>query len=158
MISSWERAELLALVYEMLFGFLSLSYMVSGFRCGTSFYRFMIFAFFFSLWLIKRIVWLKYLTLLLMMIYMLLKSIWNSIHLKMSLNVTMRYYFCGLFVVIYVSCLFMLCCLVCSLQPCDRLLEKSWPLGSFVCCALCVLLLSHFVSQVRFGSTWLYVF
>ena len=33
--------------------------------------------------------------------------------------------------VIYVTCL--LCCLVCSLQPCGHLLGKGWPLGSLVC-------------------------
>ena len=28
----------------------------------------------------------------------------------------------------------LLCCIVYSLQPCDHLLEKDWPLGSLVCC------------------------
>ena len=57
--------------------------------------------------------------------------------------------------VTYVSCLFLLCCLVCSLQPCDHLLGKSWSLGSLVCdVLLCVLSLSHMVSRVRCG-TWL---
>ena len=40
----------------------------------------------------------------------------------------------GIPVAIYVSCLSLLCCLVCSLQPCDHLLGKSWPLASLVCC------------------------
>ena len=35
--------------------------------------------------------------------------------------------------VIYASCLSLLCCLACSLQPCDHLLGKGWPLGSLVC-------------------------
>ena len=35
--------------------------------------------------------------------------------------------------VIYVSCLSLLCCLVCSLQPSGHLLGKGWPLGSLVC-------------------------
>ena len=35
--------------------------------------------------------------------------------------------------VIYVSCLSMLCYLVCSVQPCVHLLGKGWPLGSLVC-------------------------
>ena len=33
--------------------------------------------------------------------------------------------------VIWVSCLS--CCLVCSLQPCCRLLGKGWSFGSLVC-------------------------
>ena len=41
--------------------------------------------------------------------------------------------------VIYVSCLSLLCYLICSLQPCDRLLGKAWSLGYLVCCVfLCV--------------------
>ena len=35
----------------------------------------------------------------------------------------------GAFLINYVSCLSLLCCLVCSLQPCDHLLGKGWPLG-----------------------------
>ena len=35
--------------------------------------------------------------------------------------------------VIYVSGLSLLYCVVSSLQPFDRLLEKGWPLGSLVC-------------------------
>ena len=35
----------------------------------------------------------------------------------------------------YVSCLSLLiCCLVCSLQPCGHLLGKGWPLDSLGCC------------------------
>ena len=34
---------------------------------------------------------------------------------------------------IHVSCLSLLCGLVCSLQPCDHLLGEGWPLGSLVC-------------------------
>ena len=34
--------------------------------------------------------------------------------------------------VIYVSCLSFLCCLVCSLQPCDHLLGKGGLLGSLL--------------------------
>ena len=36
------------------------------------------------------------------------------------------------FFIIFVSCLFLLLCLVCSLQPCDHLLWKGWPLVSLV--------------------------
>ena len=39
---------------------------------------------------------------------------------------------CGYFFVICVSCLSLLYCLVCSLQPCDHMLGKDWPLGSLV--------------------------
>ena len=35
---------------------------------------------------------------------------------------------------IYVSCLSLLCWLVCCLQPCDHLLGKVWPLDCLVCC------------------------
>ena len=35
--------------------------------------------------------------------------------------------------VICVSCLSLSYCLVCSLQPCDHLLGKGWPIGSLVC-------------------------
>ena len=60
---------------------------------------------------------------------------------------------------IYVSCLFLLCCLVCSMQPCDHLLGNCWTLGSLVRNVfLCVFLsLSHMVSPIRCG-TWLYQF
>ena len=40
--------------------------------------------------------------------------------------------------VIDVSYSSLLCCLVCSMQPCDHLLGNDWPLGSLVCCVLCV--------------------
>ena len=44
---------------------------------------------------------------------------------------TDRSFFCGSFLVVYVSCL--ACFLVCSLDPCGHLLVKGWPLGSLVC-------------------------
>ena len=53
---------------------------------------------------------------------------------------------------IYVSCLSLLCCLVCCLQPYDHLLGKGWSLCSLVCCVSCVLSLSHIVSWVRCGT------
>ena len=40
------------------------------------------------------------------------------------LTVPRRCFFCGSFFVVYVSCLALLCCLICSLQPCDNLLGK----------------------------------
>ena len=40
--------------------------------------------------------------------------------------------------VIYVSCLSLLCCLVCCLQPCGHLLGKGLPLGSLVRLFSCV--------------------
>ena len=36
--------------------------------------------------------------------------------------------------VIYVSCLSLVCCHVCSLQPCYHLLGKGSSLGSLACC------------------------
>ena len=50
-------------------------------------------------------------------------------------------YLCIMFVFAMLSC-----CPVCSLQPCDYLLEKDEPLGFLVCC---VLSLFHIVSRVR---------
>ena len=35
---------------------------------------------------------------------------------------------------IKVSCLSLLCCRLCSFQPCDYLLGNGWPLSSLVCC------------------------
>ena len=50
--------------------------------------------------------------------------------INFSLTVPRRCFFFGSFVfLIYVSCLSLLCCLVCSLQPCGHLLGKgltSW--------------------------------
>ena len=43
-VSCWERANLLALLYVTFFVFLSLSHVVSWVRCGTWLYRFLIFA------------------------------------------------------------------------------------------------------------------
>ena len=53
--------------------------------------------------------------------------------------------------VIYVLCLPLLYCLVCSLQPCDHLLAKGWSLGTLVCVVMfsCVLSLSRMVSGVE---------
>ena len=42
--------------------------------------------------------------------------------------------FFGLFFLIYVSCLSLLCCLVCSLQPCDHLTGKGLALRFLVFC------------------------
>ena len=51
------------------------------------------------------------------------------------LTVPRQCFFCGPLKLqcSYVSCLSLLCCLVCSLQLCGHLLGKGWPLGSFVC-------------------------
>ena len=38
----------------------------------------------------------------------------------------------------HVLCLSLLCCLVCSLQPCVHLLGKGWLLGSLVCSCIFV--------------------
>ena len=46
MITCWEKADLLALLYVMFNEFLSLSHMVSWVMCGIGLYRFLIFAFF----------------------------------------------------------------------------------------------------------------
>ena len=59
--------------------------------------------------------------------------------------------------VIWVLCLSLFYCLICSLQSCDHLLGKTWPLGSLVCSFRLVLSLSHIVSWVKCG-TWLYLF
>ena len=40
---------------------------------------------------------------------------------------------CGSFL-LFISFISLLCCLGCSLQPCDHLLGKGWPLGSLVYC------------------------
>ena len=64
-------------------------------------------------------------------------------------------FFCGSFFVIYVSCLSLLCCLVCSLPSCDHLMGKSSPLCPLVCDFPCVFSLFYMVSHVRCG-TWLY--
>ena len=45
-VTYWERADLLALLYMMFSCVLSLSHMVSWVRCGIGLYRFRIFAFF----------------------------------------------------------------------------------------------------------------
>ena len=50
--------------------------------------------------------------------------------------------FVDLFFIIYVSCLSLLRCLVCSFHPCDHLLGKGWPHGSLMCCV--VLCFCHF--------------
>ena len=49
------------------------------------------------------------------------------------LTVPRQCYILWILFVIYVSLLSLLDCLVCSLQPCDHLLGKGWPLGSLVC-------------------------
>ena len=60
-------------------------------------------------------------------------------------------YFCGSYFVIYVSCLSLLFCLVFSLQPCDHLMGKSWPLGSLVCYVyLCFVIFPYDLS----GQVW----
>ena len=41
-------------------------------------------------------------------------------------------FFCGSVFGFYVSSLSLISCVVCSLQPCDHLLGKGWPLGSLV--------------------------
>ena len=48
-----------------------------------------------------------------------------------------------LLVVSIVSCLSLISCLVCSLQPCGHLLGNALLLGSLVYCVFCVLSLSH---------------
>ena len=45
-----------------------------------------------------------------------------------------------IFFVIYVSCLSLLCCLVCSLQHCDHLLEKAYLLARMCVTFSCVFL------------------
>ena len=48
------------------------------------------------------------------------------------------------------SCVPLLCCLVCSFQPCDHPVGKGGPLGSLVCDVFfCVLSLYHMVFKVR---------
>ena len=59
--------------------------------------------------------------------------------------------------VIYVSCLSLLCYLVCFLQHFGHLLGKGWPLISLVCDVFIVLSHSHMVSRYK-GGTWLYRF
>ena len=44
----------------------------------------------------------------------------------------------GLYSVICVSCLSVIYCPVCSLQPCGHLLGKGWPLGCLVYYVSCV--------------------
>ena len=46
-VTCWESADLLALLYVMFYYFLSLSHVVSWFRCGAGLNRFLIFASFF---------------------------------------------------------------------------------------------------------------
>ena len=53
--------------------------------------------------------------------------------------------------IIYVSCLSLLFCLVCSLQPCDYLLGKGRPIGSLVYyVSLCLIPFSYCVK----GQVW----
>ena len=47
MVTCWERADLLALLYVMLYCVLSLSHVVSWVKCGAWLYGFLIFAFLF---------------------------------------------------------------------------------------------------------------
>ena len=57
--------------------------------------------------------------------------------------------------VIYVSRLTLLYCQACSLQPCDQLLGKGWPLGSLVCdVSLCIIVTFSYGSRVRCGTWW----
>ena len=60
---------------------------------------------------------------------------------------------------ICVLCLSLLCCLVCSLHPCDHLLGKGWPLGFLGVMFSCVFVTfpCNMVSWFRFG-TWLYLY
>ena len=53
----------------------------------------------------------------------------------------------------YASCWCMLCCRVCSVQLCDHLLGKGWPLG---CCVCCVLSLSQMCPSLHqnLGGGW----
>ena len=52
---------------------------------------------------------------------------------------------------IYASCLYLLCCLACFLQPCDHLLGNCCSLGSLVCWVfLCFVTFPHGVS----GQVW----
>ena len=48
-VTCWEKADLLAIVFLCLIVFLSLSHVVSRVRCGTRLYRFLIFAAFLTL-------------------------------------------------------------------------------------------------------------
>ena len=60
--------------------------------------------------------------------------------------------FMDLFFLIYVSCLSLLCCFVCSLQPCDYLLEMADLLALLCVVVSCAFVTFSFGVQ---GQVWL---
>ena len=53
------------------------------------------------------------------------------------LTIPRRCFFCGSFL-LFVFCVCLSYCRVCSLQPFGHLLEKGWPLGSLIFDVFCV--------------------
>ena len=70
------------------------------------------------------------------------------------LTVLRRYLFCRSFFVLYISCLPLLYCLVCSLQPVITCLERADLFLALLCVAVSCVFLSIFqvMFKVRYGT------